>query len=228
MPPKKRKIKIDGIPVHCSYDEISLLSKLEPNPDNPNSHPDEQIQLLGEIIKGNGWRDRITVSNRSGLIVKGHGRYMAAIRAGFTKAPVDYQSYKTEADEIADLIADNKIAEFSIIDDAAARELIDGLDVDFDFRLAGMDEPKEDVEIGTGGQALIDQIDAEIEIENQAERTVDEIKHLISGKLDAIAQKNPAELNGAQAVILSSAKNCNDYFILADPELRDFISELKR
>ena len=51
---------------------------------------------------------------------------------------------------------------------------------------------------------------------------------MIAGKLDAIAEKNPAELNNAQAVILSSAKNCNDYFILADPELKDFISELKR
>lgn len=136
---KKRVKQIDGISVHCSHDEIILLSKLRPNPENPNTHPDEQIELLAEMIRGNGWRDRITVSNRSGMIVKGHGRYMAAIRAGLSKAPVDYQDYATEAEEIADLIGDNKISEFSIIDEDAATALIDSLDVAFDMKLAGFD-----------------------------------------------------------------------------------------
>ena len=147
---RQKKIKkIDGVAVHCSYDAIVLISKLRPNPDNPNSHPDEQIELLskmiaGEIVKGkrvggNGWRDRIRVSNRSGMIVKGHGLYLAAIKAGLTKAPVDFQDYATESEEIADLIGDNKISDFSIIDEQAAQALIDSLDVSFDMQLAGFE-----------------------------------------------------------------------------------------
>lgn len=135
---KKRSIrKIDGIPVYCSHDAVVKITDLRPNPDNPNRHPDEQIQLLSRMIRENGWRDRITVSNLSGMIVKGHGRYLAAIRAGLSMAPVDYQDYKTEVDEITDLIGDNKISEFSVIDEDAARRLIEGLNMDFDFELAG-------------------------------------------------------------------------------------------
>jgi predicted ATPase len=137
---KKRAVKkIDGIPCYCSHDAVVAIKDLRPNPDNPNTHPDEQIEILSEMIKNNGWRDRITVSNRSGMIVKGHGRYMAAIRAGLRKTPVDYQDYATEADEVADLVGDNKISEFSIIDEDAAKTLLKNLDVNFDLRLAGFE-----------------------------------------------------------------------------------------
>jgi hypothetical protein len=72
------------------------------------------------------------------MIVKGHGRYQAAIRAGLSTVPVEYQNYETEADEIKDLIADNKIAELSEVDDKEAFALIDKLGEDsFDFDLAG-------------------------------------------------------------------------------------------
>lgn len=138
MNAKDRKIKkASGIPVYCSFDAIEPIIKLIPNPDNPNQHPDEQIKLLSKIIKGNGWRDRITVSNRSGMIVKGHGRYLAAKHLGLKKVPVDYQDYSSESEEIADLIADNKISEFSIVDEDLAMDLINSLDLDFDVNLAG-------------------------------------------------------------------------------------------
>ncbi|WP_282442293.1 hypothetical protein [Pelotomaculum terephthalicicum] len=34
------------------------------------THPDKQIQLLAKIIKNQGWRAPITVSNRSGFIIR--------------------------------------------------------------------------------------------------------------------------------------------------------------
>lgn len=128
-----KKNQIDGVRVYCKFDKLVNLAELKPNPDNPNTHPDEQIDLLSKIIVKNGWRDRITVSNRSGLIVKGHGRFMAAIRAGLSKAPVEFQDYDSAAQEAADLIADNKIAEFSLIDDEAARALMDSFKKNEDF-----------------------------------------------------------------------------------------------
>ena len=72
----------DGIKVWCSYDEIVKLDTLKPNPRNPNKHPEAQLDLLASIIQKGGWRACITVSRRSGYIVKGHARREAGARAG--------------------------------------------------------------------------------------------------------------------------------------------------
>ena len=73
-----RHVTADGVPVFCAYDAIVPLSQLRPNPGNPNHHGTDQIERLGGIIRATGWRNAITVSNLSGLIVKGHGRMEAA------------------------------------------------------------------------------------------------------------------------------------------------------
>ena len=108
----------DGVPVYCAHDAIVDVTALVPNPMNPNTHPDEQIQMLGRIIRepSQGWRNPITVSNRSGFIVKGHGRLSAALLEGLKEVPVDYQNYESEASEYSDLVADNRIAELAEID----------------------------------------------------------------------------------------------------------------
>lgn len=117
-----------GVPVYCAHDAIVDVAKLIPNPKNPNTHPDNQIQLLGRIIRSQGWRQPITVSTRSGFIVKGHGRLAAAQLEGFKEVPVDYQNYATEADEYADLIADNRIAELAEIDRVKLADIFADLD----------------------------------------------------------------------------------------------------
>ena len=45
------KAYADGVPVYCAHDEVKDTAALVPNPKNPNTHPDEQIQLLGRIIR---------------------------------------------------------------------------------------------------------------------------------------------------------------------------------
>lgn len=87
-----------GVPVFCAHDAIVPLKDLRPNPKNPNQHPPEQIKLLASIIRATGWRAPITVSKRSGLVTKGHGRLMAAQLDDLTDAPVDYQDYASEAE----------------------------------------------------------------------------------------------------------------------------------
>ena len=72
----------DGIPVRCAHDAIVDAAALVPNPNNPNRHSDEQIRLLAGIIKHQGWRWPIKVSNRSGFMVSGHGRLLAAHKLG--------------------------------------------------------------------------------------------------------------------------------------------------
>lgn len=129
------KATADGVPVYCSHDAVVDTIKMVPNPANPNKHPDDQIKLLAKIIKASGWRQPITVSKRSGFIVKGHGRLMAAQLAGFKQVPVDYQEYASEAEEYADLIADNRIAELAEIDQKMLADIfaeIDTGEIDLD------------------------------------------------------------------------------------------------
>jgi len=139
MAKKQAEVLASGIPVHCAHDALVDTDTLIGNPANPNRHPDEQIRLLAKIIATQGWRAPITVSTRSGFIVRGHGRLMAAKAAGLTECPVDYQGYENDAAEWADLIADNRLAELAEIDRPALKDLLESLDVgpEFDAELCG-------------------------------------------------------------------------------------------
>ena len=123
---KRAKGEAGGIPVFCAFDKIVPVGEVKPNPKNPNQHPEEQIHLLAKIIRAQGWRAPVTVSTLSGLVVRGHGRLMAAIHAGLSHVPVDYQHYDSEEAETADLIADNRIAELAEIDNKMLAELFGG------------------------------------------------------------------------------------------------------
>ena len=136
---KPKAITEDGFKVFCAFDSLMATDDLKPNPNNPNKHPKEQIKQLAKIIKFNGWRAPITVSKRSGFIVRGHGRLAAAKELGTTSVPVDFQEYDDDASEYADLIADNQIAELSAMDDLMLDNLLSSdIFKDFDLDLAGI------------------------------------------------------------------------------------------
>jgi ParB-like chromosome segregation protein Spo0J len=115
-------------------------ASLVEHPRNYNTHPAEQIRLLAKIIKHQGWRNPITVSKRSGYVVKGHGRLAAALQLGCSEVPVDVQEYKDEASEYADMIADNRIAELAEADQDALKGLLtDDVFEGFDLDLTGFE-----------------------------------------------------------------------------------------
>lgn len=118
------------------------LSTLKRNPENKNTHPPAQLRLLGKIILTRGWRNSIVVSLRSGFITKGHGRLDAALAAGLTHGPVDFQKYASAAEEREDMIADNKIAELAEMDEKGLAALLREMAAEdgFDSELAGFDE----------------------------------------------------------------------------------------
>jgi DNA-directed RNA polymerase subunit M/transcription elongation factor TFIIS len=119
------------IPVYCSYTKMMPVSELKKrqHPRNPNSHPSEQIDVLCEIIKNNGWRQPIKISKRSGLITCGHGRLLSAIRMGLKSAPVDEQEYEDEKAEMADVAADNMIQKKSVLDIDACLDIMSDFSV---------------------------------------------------------------------------------------------------
>lgn len=110
--------------MHCAHTRVADPRELKPNPRNPNKHPEAQLDLLAKVIAANGWRGPVVVSKRSGLVIKGHARLDVALRKRWATVPVDDQDYATEADEMADLVADNKIAELSESDDAEIAKIL--------------------------------------------------------------------------------------------------------
>lgn len=130
----------EKIKIYCSHTELRDPTSLVEHPRNYNTHPAEQIRLLAKIIQHQGWRNPITVSKRSGFVVKGHGRLAAAMLLKTEKVPVDVQDYKDEASEVADMIADNRIAELAEADtDALKGLLLDDVFDNFDLDLTGFD-----------------------------------------------------------------------------------------
>lgn len=124
---------------NCAYTELVNINKLVPNPKNPNKHPQEQIKRLAKIIEFQGQRSAIVVSKRSGFITKGHGRLEALRSLGYTEVAVDYQDYLSEAQEYADIIADNEIARWAELDRFMLFEDMKDLDLG-DFELLGTEK----------------------------------------------------------------------------------------
>ena len=87
------------------------------------------------------------VSKLSGFVIKGHGRLEAAKLNGWTEVPIDLQDYASRDDELADMVADNQIAELATSDlqmiQEIALELGPGFDLDLlgiiDFKVIGVD-----------------------------------------------------------------------------------------
>ncbi len=126
--------------VLCAHDELVPIERVTGNPRNPNTHPASQIELLAKIISAQGWRAPITVSTRSGFVVRGHGRLEAARVLKLEQVPVDWQDYESEAAEWADLIADNRIAELAAPDLPMLKDLLSDLDTgEFDMDLTGFE-----------------------------------------------------------------------------------------
>ncbi len=129
-----------SIPIYCAHTRLADPNSLQPNPANPNRHSAHQIQLLASIIQEQGWRNPITLSKRSGQIVRGHGRLEAALLIGCEIVAVDEQDYATEAEELADLLADNRLAELAELDEGELKRLLKSIqesDPNFDLELTG-------------------------------------------------------------------------------------------
>lgn len=211
--------------VHCAHDRMVPIGELKPNPRNPNRHPEKQIVLLARIIDAQGWRSPITVSKRSGMIVRGHGRYEAACRLGCAAAPVDFQDYASDAEEWQDLLADNQIAELSQVDEGILRGILK--DVDLDVELAGYDVGYvENLLARDDVMALKEEIASEEEYVD-ARNTAERIIEALTEKVRRLAEEDPVRLNGALAIVIQKGRG-NDVLFLADPNTADAVTELRR
>lgn len=130
--------KTSEIKIQCAYDKLVDIKSLKPHPKNPNTHSEEQIKRLSEIIRYQGFRIPIKVSNQTKLITSGHGRLQAAALLEMKQVPVDYQDYETEEQEYADLVADNSISQWASLEYALINAELPNLGPDFDIDMLGL------------------------------------------------------------------------------------------
>ncbi len=133
--------------------EVELIAPefLVPNPKNSAIHPPAQIAALAKSFEKFGFIGSIVV-DADYMIIAGHGRVLAAIKAGMEEVPVIKADHLTD-DEIREyMILDNQLATQKDVDlEILSREVAD-LSTRFDFSdfnfdisslLAGLDNPGE-------------------------------------------------------------------------------------
>lgn len=126
------------IKIHCKYDELIDPKKLNDHPKNRNGHGDDQIERLAELYKYHGIRHPIIVSNLSGNIAAGHGRKLAAIRAGIKEFPVVYQEFDSAEAEYAFMVADNAIPLWAELKLSGINMDLADMGPDFDIDMLGI------------------------------------------------------------------------------------------
>ena len=117
---------------------IVSIKDIKLNPKNRNKHPAEQIERLVEILKYQGFRRPVTISNRTGLLTCGEGRYLAAKKIGMTEIPAIFQDYDSAEQEFADSIADNAVDKWAELDLVGINTDVELLSDDFNLDMMGI------------------------------------------------------------------------------------------
>ena len=124
---------------NCKYDELVDVHKLVAHPNNPNKHPEKQIDRLSKIIDYQGQRSPIVVCKDTGFIIVGHGRLDAMKKLGWNKVAVEYQTFKDDAQRYAHMTADNAIGDWSELDLSQINEDIQTLGPELELDLLGLE-----------------------------------------------------------------------------------------
>jgi hypothetical protein len=139
------------------------IEKLVPYERNVKKHPKEQVDKIVASIKAAGGWDQPIVVDKNYVIIKGHGRRLAALQLGLKKVPVLVRDDMTEEQVKAARMADNRAAvsdidtemfrlELSTMSDDLLRGIFD--DKELDFSLADLGAMNTDV--------FIDDLDAAV------------------------------------------------------------------
>jgi len=102
--------------------ELWDVDALIPYELNVKKHEKAQVAKIAEAIRKHGWDVPIVV-DRNGVIIKGHGRRLAAIQLGLKKVPVLQRKDLNPEQVRAARLADNRVAVGDIDPDMLRREL---------------------------------------------------------------------------------------------------------
>lgn len=117
--------------------ELWKIEKIQPYELNAKIHDDKQVEKIAKSIQEFGW-DQPIVVDKNGVIIKGHGRRMAALKLGLPQVPVLIRDDLTEDQVRAARLADNRVAIGDIDTDLLQQEL-----ATLSFDLDGIFDAKE-------------------------------------------------------------------------------------
>lgn len=119
--------------------EYVPINSIKPYENNAKLHPDEQIEQIKQSIRDVGFRDPIGVWK--GVIVEGHGRYIAADEMGMEEVPIIRLDDMTDEQRKEYMLVHNKLTMNSGWDFSALQQELDDLkDKDIDMTQFGFSD----------------------------------------------------------------------------------------
>jgi hypothetical protein len=117
---------------HQPQIELMPIEKIKPYDKNAKIHTESQVQALVKVIQSQGWDVPIVV-DKYGVIIKGHGRRLAALAMGLDKVPVIVRHDLSDAQVKAARLSDNRVAmgdfDVDMMRDELAALKTDGFDL---------------------------------------------------------------------------------------------------
>ncbi len=123
------------------------LSRIVRNKNNAREHKPKQIEKLAQSIRKFGFLAPVVV-DQADILLCGHARVEAAQQVGMTIVPVIRVDHLSEVQKRAFMIADNRLAELALWDEALLKKELQFLtecDIDFDFSAIGFETPELDI-----------------------------------------------------------------------------------
>ena len=155
--------------------QVWEVERLQPYELNSKIHDQAQIERIAQSISEFGW-DQPIVVDASGVIIKGHGRRLAALHLGVKRVPVWVRDDLTPDQVRAARLADNRVALSDIDTKLLQQEL-----ATLDFNLEGIFDAKElqffDHDLSAMNvDVFVDDVD--VEVARQSAENVNKIKEM--------------------------------------------------
>lgn len=133
--------------------ERIAVEMLLPYAKNSRTHSDEQVAQIAASIKEFGFNNPILI-DKENTIIAGHGRLLAARRAGMDDVPCIRLDHLSETQRKAYIIADNRLALNAGWDnEVLSLELSELLEDDFDLDLLGFEADELNALLGNEEEA---------------------------------------------------------------------------
>lgn len=114
------------------------IKELKPYKKNAKKHPKEQVERIANSIKEFGFFEHRAVAiDREDNVIEGHGRILAARKAGLTQVPTICLDDMTEEQIKAWRLIENKTAESSYDEAMISKEIEELLQSDIDMEAFG-------------------------------------------------------------------------------------------
>ena len=194
------------------------LSELKPHPDNPRKISRENMDRLVKSLQEFPEMLEIKeiVVDETMTIIGGNMRYAALKKMGREQCKAKIVTGLTEDQKREYIIKDNiALGEWE-------KTIIAKKYSDLDLKTWGIDL----LGASMGKEELRAAILTEKE-RKEATKTADEISKALSEKIKAITAEDPKRINSAICIVVRNGRG-NDFMVLADPNAKDIIAELKR